>query len=135
MNKKGYTLIEIVVVIAIVAAVGTFGAIGLSKVISNSKEQRYDEMITDIKAAANTYFTIYSEKEEYAYLKNDLYTNGSVTIPISELQDSLLVDQKLKNPKDNESVNGCVVITYDNIELNYKVCPYEVGCGTNSCNN
>ena len=38
MNKKGFTLIELIVVIALVASIGTFGAIGLSKVISNGAE-------------------------------------------------------------------------------------------------
>lgn len=124
MNKKGYTLIEIIVVIAIVATVGTIGAIGLSKVLSNSKEQRYDEMLDDIKAAANTYFTIYSDKEEYAYLENNLYNNGTLSISIDDLKESLLVDQNLKNPKDNTPINGCVVLTYNN-SVSYKVCPYE----------
>ena len=125
MNKKGYTLIEIIVVIAIVASVGTIGAIGLSKIISNSKQTRYDEMIEDIKAAGNTYFTIYSEYEEYSNLKSDLYSSGSVVIPIQTLKQALLVDQNQKNPKDNTLVDGCVKIIYSSGNLNYQVCPYE----------
>ena len=127
MNKKGYTLIEIIVVIALLAAVGTFGAIGLSKVISNTKNQRYNDMIEDIKAAGNTYFTLYSDKDGYEYLKDNLYNSGRVVISISTLQEALLVDQNLKNPKNNQDVNGCVVITY-NTAINYKVCPYEDNC-------
>jgi len=127
MNKKGYTLIEIIVVIALIAAIGTFGVVGLSKVISNSKEQRYNEMIDDIKSAGNTYFTVYSEKSGYEYLKNSLYNNGRLVIQISTLKEALLIDENLKNPKNNQDVNGCVVITY-NTELNYKVCPYEDNC-------
>ena len=33
MNKKGYTLIEIIVVIALIGAIVTIGAIGLYKII------------------------------------------------------------------------------------------------------
>ena len=127
MNKKGYTLIELIVVIAIVATIGTFGAIGFSKIINNNKEERYNEMLDDIKASANTYFSIYSEKPEYSNLrlKEQLYSgNKTLIIPISDLKDALLVEQNLKNPKDNKEVNGCVVITnYESIV--YKVCPYE----------
>ena len=116
MNKKGFTLIELIVVIALVASIGTFGAIGLSKVISNSKVERYNEMIKDIKASANTYFSIYSNKPEYSYLKDDLYnnTNHKVVISISTLKEALLVDWDLKSPKDNNDVDGCVIIEYKN---------------------
>ena len=132
MNKKGYTLIEIIVVIAIIATVGTVGAIGLSKIISSSKQTRYDDMINDLQAAGNTYFTIYSEYPEYSYLQN-VYTNGSVDVCISTLKEALLVDQKLKNPKDNTLVDGCVKILYSSGALNFKVCPYEENC-TCTCN-
>ena len=128
MNKKGYTLIEIIVVIVLVATIGTFGAVGLSKVISNSKNQKYDDMIEDLKGAANTYFTIYSEYAEYESLKEDLYEHGSVEISIDNLKAALLVDQNLKNPKDNSLIDGCVIISYNNAKLNYKVCPYEYNC-------
>ncbi len=120
MNKKGYTLIEIIVVIALIGAIGTIGAIGLSKIISNSKQTRYDEMIEDIKSAGNTYFTIYSEYSEYSNLKSSLYNSGSVIIPIQTLKEALLVDQKQKNPKDNSDVHGRVVLTY-NGTINYQV--------------
>lgn len=130
MNKKGYTLIEIIVVIALVVSIGTFGAIGLSKILSNSKNQRYEEMINDIKMAANTYFSIYSKKNEYSYLNEELYNNGEVIIPISILKDTLLVRENLKNPKDNTLIDGCVIIRYQNNSIEYKACPYE-NC---SCN-
>ena len=85
MNKKGYTLVEIIVVIALIASIGTIGAIGLSKIISNSKQTRYDDMINDMKAAGNTYFTIYSEYEEYSNIKTSLYNSGRLIIPVQTL--------------------------------------------------
>ncbi len=120
MNKKGYTLIEIIVVIAIVATIGTFGAIGLSKILSNTKEDKYNEMINNLKNSASTYFTIYSEEAGYEYLKNGLYNNNSLIIPIATLKETLLVDQNEKNPKDNSDVYGRVVLTY-NSTINYDV--------------
>ena len=149
MNKKGYTLVEIIAVIALVVTIGAVGAVGMSTLISKSKDQRYNDMIADIKAAANTYFSICtwfipsrlystgssavimfpdtlfsSERAEYSYLNENLYGNGSVEIPMSTLKETLLVDEDLKNPKDNQFVSGCVLIEYDN-EITYKVCPYE----------
>lgn len=121
MNKKGYTLIEIIVVIAIIASIGTIGAIGLSKIISNSKQTRYDDMIEDMKAAGNTYFTIYSEYSEYSNLKTDLYNSNTLIIPVQTLKEALLVDQKQKNPKDNSDVHGRVVLTYSSGKVNYQV--------------
>ena len=114
MNKKGYTLIEIIVVIALVATVGLVGAIGLTKIITNSKQTRYDDMINDLEGAALTYFTIYSEYPEYADLKTDLYTSHSVVIPIETLKEALLVDQNQKNPKDNSAVHGVTRIYIEN---------------------
>ncbi len=134
MNKKGYTLIEIIAVIVLVGSIGTFGAIGLAKIISNSKSQRYDDMIEDLKSAGNTYFTIYSEYQDYDYLKTDLYNNGRLVISINDLKSALLVDQNLKNPKTNEAVDGCVVITYSSGALNYEVYLYKLGSNSTSCN-
>lgn len=129
MNKKGYTLIELIAVIAIIAAVGTFGVVGVSKLISNSKQQRYDEMVEDLKAAGNTYFSIYSEKSEYSYLKERLYSSpNQVKIKIDDLKEALLVDENLKDPKTNELVSGCVIITYTSGTINYTTCI------TSSCN-
>ena len=121
MNKKGYTLVEIIVVIALIASIGTIGAIGLSKIISNSKQTRYDDMINDMKAAGNTYFTIYSEYEEYSNIKTSLYNSGRLIIPVQTLKEALLVDQKLKNPKDNSTVYGRVVLTYSSGDVSYQV--------------
>ena len=134
MNKKGYTLVELIVVIVIIASIGIYGVISLNKTLEESKNQKYNEMIEYLKDSANTYFTIYSEYEDYSNLKDDLYGNDSLKITIKELKDKLLVDEDLKNPKDNQLIdnNACVIITYDNINslVDYKVCPYE-SC---SCN-
>ena len=124
MNRKGYTLIELIVVIALVSIIGTFGVVGLSKVIANSKNERYVEMIESLKSASNTYIAIYPEKEK------KLYSDAVLIIPIADLQESLLIDKDLKNPKDNSLVTGCVKLTYSN-KINYEVCPYESNC---SCN-
>ena len=109
MNKKGYTLIEIIVVIAIIASIGTIGAIGLSKIISNSKQTRSDDMIEEMKATGNTYFTIYSEYSDYSSIKTDLYNTGTLIIPVQNLKEALLVDQKQKNPKDNRQYRHITV--------------------------
>lgn len=108
MNKKGYTLIEILVVVAIIAVIGLTATIGLDKIVVNSKNDRYENMLEDIKAAANTYITIIEPS-----INSSLYVDLSETITIEELKDALLLDKDLKNPKDNSLVSGNVVIIYN----------------------
>lgn len=108
MNKKGYTLIEILMVVAIIAVIGLTATIGLDKIISNSKKDKYDEMLEEIEGAANTYITVIEPS-----INASLYTDLTETVTIQELQDALLLDMNLKNPKDNTLVGGNVVITYD----------------------
>ncbi len=110
MNKKGYTLIEILMVVAILFVIGLGATIGLEKVITNSKKDRYDNMLEEIKEATNTYITVFEPQ-----INENLYTSGSVMITIEELQDALLLDDMLKNPKDNTLVEGNIVITYDSL--------------------
>lgn len=108
MDKKGYTLIEILMVVAIIAVLGLSATIGLTKITVNSKQDKYDQMISEIKEAANTYITIMEPD-----LNASLYVEMSETVNISDLQASLLLDENLKNPKDNSLVSGTVVITYN----------------------
>ena len=107
-DKKGYTLIEILMVVAIIAILGLTATIGLSKVINNSKQDKYDQMIGEIKEAANVYISIVEPD-----LNASLYVDMSETVTIEQLQTSLLLDENLKNPKDNSLVSGNVVITYN----------------------
>ena len=107
MDKKGYTLIEILMVVAIIAVLGLTATIGLDKIVTNSKQDKYDQMISEIKEASNTYITIINPS-----LNASLYTDMSETVTIEALQTSLLLDENLKNPKDNSLVSGNVVITY-----------------------
>lgn len=108
MNKRGYTLIEVLMVVAIIAILGLTATVGLNKITLNSKQDRYDLMLSEIKEAANTYMTIVEPD-----LNASLYVDMSETITIADLQDSLLLDENLKNPKDNSLVSGTVVITYN----------------------
>ena len=117
MNKKGYTLLEILLVVAIIATIGLVGGVNLVKTINASKQEKYDNMVIDIQESANTYLTINPE------LEAELYTNGTYTVPIAALQEALLIDEKLKNPKDNTLVDGTVLITYNSStsSLEYEV--------------
>lgn len=108
MNNKGYTLIEILMVVAIIAVLGLTATVGLNKVILNSKQNKYDQMISEIKEAANVYITIIEPD-----LNASLYVDINETVTIEELQTALLLDENLKNPKDNSLVSGNVVITYN----------------------
>ncbi len=114
MNKKGYTLIEVLIVIAIIATIGVLATVNLDKIISNSKEDKYDAMMRDITEAVNTYITIY--EEELSNNLNSLYNNEtSFQVSISTLQDVLLLDDPLKDPRNNKTIDGnntFVTITY-----------------------
>lgn len=151
MNKKGYTLIEILIVIAIISTVGIVATISLNQVMSNSKQEQYNNLVQDIKLSANTFLTIYEKDESVKNPYNDdiwsselskLYNNSgySICIYLSTLQEALLLEENLKDPRNNKIIDPektKVVIKYESNQLSFKLGDEETVCysGEELCNN
>lgn len=65
LNKKGFTLVELLATIVLFAIVAGIGTYSISSIIKNSKQKNYELLIKNIKDAAEVYY------QECKYAKND----------------------------------------------------------------
>ena len=61
-NKKGFTLIEILVCIAIIAVMGIAIGIGTNKLSQNTKNTNNENLLKEILSAGNTYCQLRTKK-------------------------------------------------------------------------
>ncbi len=99
--KKGFTLIEMIVVISLLAIFGVSIGILLNRNIKRQQENNQKEFIKKIVGAANLYA---SNSEE---ILSSLYEEkGYVIIKIEDLIDSGLIQDNIINPETNVEVTG-----------------------------
>ncbi len=128
-NKKGFTLIEILCVITLLAIITTIASASVINLSSKSKENLYCAKLDMIKSAAKSYAFGY----EYELNQSEEYYNGykSLTITVNDLikngSFSPDKDDEVLSPINNESLNDLKIILYlkNNqvyVEIEDKVC-------------
>lgn len=118
--KKGFTLIEMLAVIALLGIIGAISFPIVTREVNKSKEKTYQTQINYIEGAA----------KRWGVKNNDLLsTDGtSITVNIQTLKkDGFLENTNIIDPRTNRIIDGCVEITY-NLEYNQHSYNY-----TNSC--
>ena len=86
--KRGFTIIELVVVIVLLSLIGLFTFPSISKTIKGRKETLYNVQVDNIKTSAENYIN-----------KNKLLSdNDKVVITLCQLKQEGFEDEKLKNP-------------------------------------
>ena len=127
MNNKGFTLIEVLAVVAIIAIVGTIAVPGVLSMIGTSKDRSYDIMIDNIRTAAEEMY----QEIDYFGTKNNVGNFKSV-INIKKYNICEEIDN---NCKDNESVriepNGIMTINLQTLIGN----GFLTGANNNNINN
>lgn len=112
MNKKGFTLIEIISVISILAIIGLIAVPVANNIIKKSKTKMYDEQTSRIEQACRNYV-----------LENDdlLPEEGKTTkVTIKKLKDSgYLPNESIINPLTEEEMKGGILISYSNNKYTY----------------
>jgi prepilin-type N-terminal cleavage/methylation domain-containing protein len=99
MKNKGFTLIEVLAVIIIIAVVLLVIVPVTMDIITNSKQEAYNRTIDNVKRAAETYFT--DDKTNLAQI--DIY-NGSNMVTIQDLINYGLLQSEIKDPRDNTTI-------------------------------
>ncbi|MCM1052773.1 MAG: prepilin-type N-terminal cleavage/methylation domain-containing protein [Ruminococcus sp.] len=114
INKKGFTLVEMLAVVAILAVVTTFAASSAVSVTRKGKESLYCTKLDIIRNEARS-FGLNLEKE----LNNsNEYYNGykSLTITVDDLVKNGNLspdkDDYVLNPVDNSYINDLKIIIY-----------------------
>ena len=117
-NNKGFTLIELMAVIIILAVIGLIIFPSAIESINNSKDKLYKEQVKRILDAADSW----ASSNDSKLPSND---GGAIIITIEQLQKAgLLKKEDVKNPLNSaENMSQDIVIYFDN-EYNQYVSGY-----------
>ena len=113
-NKKGFTLIEILCVVALLAVITTIASASVINLSNASKENLYCAKLELIESAAKTY----SASLIYELNQSTTYYEGykSITITINDLIKSGNLspdkDDSVLSPLNNEGMNDLEIILY-----------------------
>lgn len=122
LNKKGFTLVELIATIVVLALVVSISAYAITNIINSAKEKNYKLLIKNIKDASETYY------QECKYLNNSgIKCDDTYTVKLQELVNygylkgnGSTKDNKMKifNPKDNVDIGECVIaVKYEDGKL------------------
>lgn len=124
MNRKGFTLVELIATLVILALVMSLGAYSIISIINNSKEKNYELLINNIKDGAETYYNEcrFANNSGINCTKID---DGSYNISLGDMVKYGYIignstnkdDDKytIVNPNDEENISSCSInIKYEN---------------------
>ena len=111
-KRNGFTLIELMAVIIILAGIALIVTPLIIGGIKESKEKLYDTQLENIKSAAKSFMIDLD-------LENDL----TLTLTLDELKKAGYVKEDIKNPKTGESFNKCLLVSVERKDNAYE---YEV---------
>ncbi|MCI8445872.1 MAG: prepilin-type N-terminal cleavage/methylation domain-containing protein [Bacilli bacterium] len=111
MNKKGFTLAELLGVITILAMLALLVTPVVTKTIKNNKQKLYNIQISKIEKAAYN----------YAIKNTDVLPEEGVTIVVTlgELKKEGLIDKEVRNPITKELFSDDLKIEIGNINNQY----------------
>lgn len=117
--KKGFTLVELLAVIAILGLLSAISIPLVTKQINNSKEKAYE----------NQEKTIINAAKRWVFDNDNLLDNSEkITLSIDRIQrDGYLTNGDVIDPRTEKKLTGCIEISYNQdykqYEYNYlKTC-------------
>ncbi len=137
MNNKGFTLVELLAVIALIAILSGVGVSASSRYIVKSRQKTYQNFEGNLKTAAYNYISD----------RTDLVVPGDpngYTVDAEELHDMELLDNLIdpssKTPCDYKNSYVTVTGSLDNpnsynIDYKYKICLRCSNYTSAACNN
>lgn len=105
--KSGFTLVELIMVIAILGIVALIAVPTINTIISDSKDKAYDEQISLIEKTAKNYMAM---GDNSIYLPKSSESSYCVSILMMK-KAGLLSKDIIKNPKNKKEMNGAVKVT------------------------
>ena len=129
MNKRGFTLVELLAVIVLLGLVALIAAPAITGIIKQSKDSLSDSQIQSIEMSAKNWAT-----DNMAKLPSD---GNCIVVSLSKLQAEGYADLEIKDPKTGKIIEHTnsrpfwIKITRDGKRLIYEVDPSSFG----SCSN
>ena len=113
MNKKGFTLAELIAIVAILGAFALIVTISVGPTLKKSKTKLSEIQIQNIKDAAKMYYLNEG--------MNEVDSNSKACVDVEYLIENDYIDKsQVKNPKDDSEILGSVKITYDSKKYKYE---------------
>ena len=106
MNKKAFTLIEMIAAVLIISLLSVIVVAGFKNVLNKNKENKYAEFKRELEQAACTYIDLSVNKA----FKDTCYGSNVCNVTVDRLIKDGLVSEKLINPNTDETVNKNMVI-------------------------
>ena len=111
MNKKGFTLVELLAVIIILSLLALLASTSVSKIVKDSKSDLYDTQINLIKSAAEAWGA------DNLYDLPDAGTCKYLTL--KDLKQYGLIDPEIKDPRTNKLFSDSLLIKISGEENKY----------------
>ncbi len=118
--KKGFTLIELMTLIIVLSVIAVISIPIISGLIKDSKQELYNSQVKMIEDAV----------KQMAIKDTSLQPDtGYVCVPLDNvLKSGLLSGKNVINPKNDEKMNGSVLITFDEEYNQYRYTYQEKSC-------
>ena len=108
MNRKGFTLIELIATIALLAIIALISFVSISSVIKKNKTNSCNTLVDNIKGAANEYVSDhrYDEKFVDSDITVDEDNRMTVSVDANTLIEGNYLSGNITDPFTNEKING-----------------------------
>lgn len=101
MKKNGFTLIELITVIALLSIVGVILIPKIGDMFKTSKADQLEEVRQEVVTATEVYLNSSCGSENY----DRLIENDSIKIYLSSISDCGLIENKIYNPVSGDYFN------------------------------
>lgn len=143
MNKKGFTLVELLAIIVVIAIVAVLVSPSVIRLFNKSKEKSYDILINNIKTAGENY---YQECENGDLTNSSKYgslacsiSNNNINVTLKSLVELGILkasgnNKIVINPKNNKDISSCTITVTKVVGANYKT-TYTINIPEETCFN
>ncbi len=124
-NDKGFTLVEVIVVVALLVVIAGLFAVNMINTLNKNKDEGNKGVISEITSAADAY--VAANPEEVEKLYNGF---GYVDIEIGELRDAGFLSEKIKDAETGKVIPDEEIVRVkldlgDYLDFTYPVDPEE----------
>lgn len=143
MNKKGFTLVELLAIIVVMGIVAVLVAPNIIKSFKKSKEKSYDILIKNIETAGENYYLEcengdLSDSRKYGNLACSI-SNNNTSVTLENLLNLGILkssdnNDKVINPKNSKNISNCSITITKVVGENYKV-TFDVNIPEETCFN